>query len=316
MEQRDFGLVFGGGGGKGSYQIGVWKALRFLKMDSWIKAISSDSIGTLNAVLFLNGDYQKAEDAWNRIRPVQFLDYTPAEGVCSRDGLVKILHEVVDLQKVSDSPIKTYTTLAKRSNATNSYQIISTCFGARHDDLDIEGEYVTLNGKTPDELLKLLLAATAMPFVYDSVNINGTDYVDGGVWDNLPLRPLIEDEMKHLILVSLSPSYEYDVMCASRADTIILITPSQEIGALLTGTLDFDGRNSAYRLNLGFYDTLRAFEFYERRMLGFPVSAAEKAARIREDNEKALTAANAANAMASANRNMSKFEEMMKKLGL
>ncbi|MBQ6660651.1 MAG: patatin-like phospholipase family protein [Lachnospiraceae bacterium] len=314
MDQRDFGLVFGGGGGKGSYQIGVWKALRFLKMDSWIKSISSDSIGTLNAVLFLNGDYQKAEDAWYNIRPVQFLDITP-EGVCSRDGLIKILNEIIDLKKVSESPIKTYTTLAKRSAATDSYAVISRLFSSR-DDLDIEGEYVTLNGKTPDELLQLLLAATAMPFVYDPVTINGVQYRDGGIYDNLPLRPLIEDDIKHLILVSLTPSYEYDLMCASRADTIILITPSQEIGALLTGTLDFDGRNAAYRLNLGFYDTLRAFEYYERRMLGFPVSAAEKEARAREDNEKALSAANAANALASANRNFSKIDEMMKKLGL
>ena len=314
MDQRDFGLVFGGGGGKGSYQIGVWKALRFLKMDSWIKSISSDSIGTLNAVLFLNGDYQKAEDAWYNIRPVQFLDITP-EGVCSRDGLIKILNEIIDLKKISESPIKTYTTLAKRSAATDSYTVISRLFSSR-DDLDIEGEYVTLNGKTPDELLQLLLAATAMPFVYDPVTINGVQYRDGGIYDNLPLRPLIEDDIKHLILVSLTPSYEYDLMCASRADTIILITPSQEIGALLTGTLDFDGRNAAYRLNLGFYDTLRAFEYYERRMLGFPVSAAEKEARAREDNEKALSAANAANALASANRNFSKIDEMMKKLGL
>ena len=299
MEQRDFGLVFGGGGGKGSYQIGVWKALRFLKMDSWIKAISSDSIGTLNAVMFLNGDYQKAEDAWCNIRP-----------------LVKILRELVDLKKVSESPIKTYTTLARKSNATESLQIIGTCFGNRNDDLGIEGEYVTLNGKTPEELMQLLLAATAMPFVYDPVTINGIEYRDGGIYDNLPLRPLIEDDIKHLILVLLNPSYEYDLMCASRADTIIQITPSQEIGMLLTGTLDFDGRNAAYRLNLGFYDTLRAFEYYERRMLGFPVSAAEKEARIREDNEKALAAANAQNAIASANRNFSKIDEMMKKLGL
>ncbi len=51
-------------------------------------------------------------------------------------------------------------------------------------------------------------------------------------------------------------------------------------------------------------------------MLGFPVSSAEKQARIREDNEKALSAANAQNAIASANRNFSKIDEMMKKLGL
>ncbi len=315
MEQRDFGLVFGGGGGKGSYEIGVWKALRFLKMDSWIKAISSDSIGTLNAVMFLNGDYQKAEDAWYNIRPVQFLDWAP-DGVCSRDGLIKILRELVDLKKVSESPIKTYTTLARQSGDTDSLVVIERCFGGDLNGLDIVGEYVTLNGKTPDELIQLMLAATAMPFVYDAVEINGIKYRDGGLYDNLPLRPLIEDDMKHIILVRLNPNYEYDVICASRAETLIEITPSQNIGLLLTGTLDFDGRNSAYRLNLGFYDTLRAFEFYERRALGFPVSPEEKAKRIREDNEKALAASNAASAVSDINRNMSKIDEIMKRYGL
>jgi len=314
MEPRDFGLVFGGGGGKGSYQIGVWKALRFLKMDSWIKTISSDSIGTLNAVMFLNGDYGKAEEAWYNIRPIQFLDFTP-EGVCSRDGLIRILNELVDLKHVSESPIKTYTTLAKQSPSTETYQVISRIFGA-NIDTEVEGEYVPLNGRTPEELIQLLLAATSLPFVYDPVTINGVTYRDGGLYDNLPLRPLIEDGCKHLILVNLMSSYNYDIMCASRADTIIMITPSQDIGTLLTGTLDFDGRNSAYRLNLGFYDTLRAFEYYERRMLGFPVSAAEKQARIRDDNAKALSAANAQNAMASANRNFDKINEMLKKLGV
>ena len=47
--------------------------------------------------------------------------------------------------------------------------------------------------------MQLLLAATSMPFVYDPVTINGVTYRDGGIYDNLPLRPLIEDDIKQKI---------------------------------------------------------------------------------------------------------------------
>ena len=45
---KKLGLVLGGGGGLGSYQIGVWKALREYEVDKMIKAISGTSVGVLN----------------------------------------------------------------------------------------------------------------------------------------------------------------------------------------------------------------------------------------------------------------------------
>ena len=49
-----------GGGGKGSYQIGVWRAIRELGLEKWITAVSGTSVGALNAALFAKGDFEKA----------------------------------------------------------------------------------------------------------------------------------------------------------------------------------------------------------------------------------------------------------------
>lgn len=46
------GLVFAGGGGKGAYQIGVWKALIEKGLDKYVTCISGTSIGGLNSALF------------------------------------------------------------------------------------------------------------------------------------------------------------------------------------------------------------------------------------------------------------------------
>ena len=58
------GIVFAGGGGKGSYQIGVWRGLKLLGIEDKVSAISGTSIGALNGVLFLQKDYEIGEEVW------------------------------------------------------------------------------------------------------------------------------------------------------------------------------------------------------------------------------------------------------------
>ncbi len=314
MEQKDFGLVFAGGGGKGAYQIGVWKALRHLRMDTWIKGVSGDSVGALNAVLFAHGDFAVAEKVWQSIRPIQFLDITP-DGVCSREGLQKIVSQEIDLSFVSNASIRTYAAIAECAPVTAATNQLDAALACAAQE-EFEGEYCLLNGKTPQEITQILLASTALPVVYAPVKIGDKYYRDGGLFDSMPMRPLLEDGLKNLILVKLNADAEYDVILASQADTLIEISPSGNIGQLLDGTLDFDGRNAKYRMEMGFYDTLRTIEFYERRTLGFPATPEEKARRIRQDLDKALSAANAARTMNSIDRNRSKLDALFKKFDI
>ncbi len=66
---KPFGLVLAGGGGKGAYQIGVWKCLREYGMEEYITAVSGTSVGALNGALVTQGDYDRAEALWLGIRP-------------------------------------------------------------------------------------------------------------------------------------------------------------------------------------------------------------------------------------------------------
>lgn len=71
IETKRVGLVLCGGGFKGAYQIGVWKALReigFQKFD----VIAGSSVGALNAVLVANGDVEAAERVWQEINVMQW----------------------------------------------------------------------------------------------------------------------------------------------------------------------------------------------------------------------------------------------------
>ena len=58
-------VVLSGGGSKGSYEIGVWKALR--KMHIKYDIVTGTSIGALNGALMTQNTYFKALYIWNKL---------------------------------------------------------------------------------------------------------------------------------------------------------------------------------------------------------------------------------------------------------
>src|SRR5699024_11181441 len=56
------GLVLAGGGARGSYQVGVWRALDEL---GWTAgAVTGTSVGCLNGAMYVLGQYETARDMW------------------------------------------------------------------------------------------------------------------------------------------------------------------------------------------------------------------------------------------------------------
>ena len=67
------GLVLSGGGAKGAYQIGVWKALCEKGLDGDVAAISGTSVGAINAALFaLVPDPARCVELWREVSSTAF----------------------------------------------------------------------------------------------------------------------------------------------------------------------------------------------------------------------------------------------------
>ena len=62
---KEYGLVLEGGGAKGAYQIGAWKAMREAGVK--IKGIAGTSVGALNGALICMDDLTNAEKVWENI---------------------------------------------------------------------------------------------------------------------------------------------------------------------------------------------------------------------------------------------------------
>lgn len=120
--QGDLALVLCGGGGKGAFQIGMWKAMEEVGIYSKIKAVSGSSIGALNAVLFALGDFEQAKKIWYSIRrdTVFSLSDRDSGGLFSRDGLSRILYEL-DLTVLADAPMEVFVTVVDRQSSDCSF---------------------------------------------------------------------------------------------------------------------------------------------------------------------------------------------------
>ena len=70
--QKEYGLVLEGGGAKGAYQIGAWRALR--EAGVRIRAVAGTSVGALNGALICMDDFEKAEQIWENIRYSSVMD--------------------------------------------------------------------------------------------------------------------------------------------------------------------------------------------------------------------------------------------------
>ena len=74
-------IALAGGGTKGAYQVGAWKAMRELGIPFDI--VTGTSIGSVTAALMVQGDFDRAWELWTHITEEQIMleraDATPHE---------------------------------------------------------------------------------------------------------------------------------------------------------------------------------------------------------------------------------------------
>lgn len=239
-KKQKIGLVLGGGGGKGAYQIGVWRALREYKIEKYIRYISATSIGSLNTLLFITGDLEKSVDIWGNINKdvaltrKNFKSIFSKKSLYSREGFIALANEYVDFNKVSNSKIQSWVTATPVSKKVKG---APTNF--------------KLNGKSKEEILNIVLASSAMPIAFEPVYINGVKYRDGYMVDNTPVKILKEEGCKLIFVVPLreySNAYEF----ADENTTIIDFVSGYNDYGIIDGTLDFVGDRAKMRMNHGY----------------------------------------------------------------
>lgn len=281
------GLVLAGGGGKGAYQIGVWKYLRECGLDQHICAVSGTSVGALNAALFAAGDYERAEDIWLNIaldkiltpKEITFEDVTrfftvagitpsmlaSAAGIAV-SPLVSITNGIRVMQRRRG--IFSREGLAEIINYDLDFHRLyndgipcyATCFGLSLMDFGLRR--FNLQEYSKNDIRNILLASSAIPVVFEPQKVRGVYYCDGGIpkiGDNVPVQPLYDDGIENIIVVHLGQDsfVECDKYEHAR---IFEITPQKDLGGAVDGTLDFTKEGAKWRIEQGYQDVKKVFD--------------------------------------------------------
>ncbi|HAX73694.1 MAG TPA: hypothetical protein DCY20_09260 [Firmicutes bacterium] len=264
------GLVLSGGGAKGAYQIGVFRALEELNLKQQIIAVSGASIGTLNEMIFLQYTATEAEQLWKSLnwQKVMHIDEQQYE---------KLQHIQEAMKKQKISPLATLGNLFSLAR-TGGFPIRRHMAKvALQRCIDIEGitraniqlfaccqevksgrpYYFQLNGLDESTILDVILASTAIPVIYESVKINGVMFCDPLKSENIPVRVMMNTNCETVIVVHLDYQTQYKGMYQHQGKTFIHIVPSQNIGRLLTGSLDFSEDAIQRNIELGYEDGYR-----------------------------------------------------------
>ncbi len=192
------GLALGGGGARGSFQIGVIKALKEVGLMEQINVVSGTSIGAIHALMVMAGiSYERMYELWTTIdKSVIFGTESRFKkdklGLFSIQDLYDTFARAVTLEEVRQSKMKGFATAAKINKNSLIDQILINRM-----------EKVVFDLNRLDDPHQAVLASASIPIVFGPDEIEDNHYVDGGALDNVPIQPLIEQGCDIIITVPI-----------------------------------------------------------------------------------------------------------------
>ncbi|MBO0455201.1 patatin-like phospholipase family protein [Enterococcus hulanensis] len=249
------GLVLGGGGARGAYQIGVWKAL--LEKDIQFEVITGTSVGGLNGALIAQGDYNQALALWEEIETDKVLDITFKEVEeldfsAQVDQLRTFIRTSLQQRGVSSEPLRRLLEErleAQKIHAGCPFYVVTT-------KVPVFQEIVVPIHKCPEEdIIDWLLASSAFFPMMAMAKIKGELYVDGGYRNNLPVDVALQTPITELIVVDVhGPGFDKKYRLPDETAELVLASP-WSLGDLLL----FQSDRSSENIDLGYLETKRAF---------------------------------------------------------
>ena len=259
---KEYGLVLEGGGARGAYQVGAWKAL--WEAGVKIKGMAGTSVGALNGALICMDDFDKARQIWETISYSRVMDVDDqlmdqlmsfrlkslpvvslSEVIAGAKRILKdrgfdiaplrsLIEEVVDEDSIRSSSRELYVVTYSLSDR----------------------QPLVVNVKeAPEGEIADMLMASAYLIGFRREKLGGKYYMDGGGINNVPADVLIEKGYKDIIILRI---YGYGVDTERKLEvpedvSLYHVAPRQELG----GMLEFDRKRARRNMLLGYFDAQR-----------------------------------------------------------
>lgn len=258
-------LVLSGGGSRGAYQIGVWKALTEL---GWtFDMVIGVSVGALNGSMVVQDEQLLAENLWRDLETDHVFDVTSdaqttdfaleflKQGGAGTHGLKKFVDTYIDDQKIRDARMDLGVLVVEFPSLKPYY--------LWKEDIP--------KGRIGDFVMASSSAFPALQ-VYE---IDGKKFVDGGFENNLPIHMAVDRGATDIVAVYLDAIGKFNKekeLASAENVNLTFIQTKWDLGNFLL----FDRKNTARIIRLGYLETMKAFGVFDGNFYSFVKGEIEK----------------------------------------
>ena len=255
---KTYAIALEGGGAKGGYEVGVWKALE--EMGIRYNAVSGTSVGALNGALMAMRDLPRAIEAWEDIHLDKVIDFDADQ----EENLRKVVSGEVELSDIHQLIPQAFDVIRRRGLDVAPLRAwvreVVDAEKIRRSDVklyiatvsltDRKGLELCVNDLEGDEICDMLLASAYHP-TFRLEKLGGKLYTDGGFVDNLPIDLLVENGYKDIIAVQIPGKIKFQRKFKVPEDVNIWYIDTD---ADLGGTLNFSSEQARRDMEIGYYD--------------------------------------------------------------
>ncbi|MFO7637635.1 MAG: patatin-like phospholipase family protein, partial [Clostridia bacterium] len=220
--------------------------------------VAGTSVGAINGAAIAQGDYDKACVMWEKIdfsNVINLKNESEKHEESSKyQDVLEYIRNIAERKGLDITPLKTL--MKKELNEKT----------IRESTVDFALVTVSLTDMKPVTLFKkdipegqladYVLASASFP-AFEREHIDGKTYIDGGLYDNMPVNALADAGYKEIIAVELSPIGIYRKL--KHQDVSLLTIKSSES---LGGVLEFSPEKAQRNIQMGYLDTKKAFGKY------------------------------------------------------
>lgn len=251
-------IALSGGGTKGAYELGAWKALRKLGVDYQI--VTGTSIGSINGALMVTGDYDRAEELWNTITIADMMEdginlTATIEGMYDqREAIRPFLKKYVRNKGADISPFTSFIETLIDEEAVRAskvdFGLVTVLFPS------LTAKELTKK-EIPEGMLKDYILASAAIFpLFPMHKIGEQMYLDGCYHDNLPIDLALRMGATDVIAVDLHTTPAHANY--AKRPYVTYIKPSRPLGTMM----NFDRMLLMENAQMGYCDTMKVFGEY------------------------------------------------------
>ena len=248
-------IVLSGGGARGAYEIGVWKALRKLHIKYDI--VTGTSIGALNGALMTQNTYFKARKIWNSVDYSTIIDKKIETPVIKTYVKGFINDGGIDTKKLEKLIILNINESRVRKSKINYGLVTYNMSKLKAKELSIKE---IENGKLCEYLVASLSCFPALK----PKNLDNNIYVDGGVYDNMPINLAIKMGATEILAIDLE-AIGVKRKPINKSIPISYISPNNDIVPFL----EFDNKKIRDSVKFGFNDTMKFYDKLDGKIFTF-----------------------------------------------